>query len=173
MGSLPHSSQRASFWQDYLTDAESCIFPTFLEQSARPTGSQRRTKRIDASSCDRSTATLFSAHDADITEWCAAAWAVLLGRYLAADHVCFGLTFNRAGAQQYSACRMPLPRDRSLSSILTEMKESLGSCLSFSFQSIPEFLSVVGLENQLFNTSVRFDFGDMEYPSGSRTAGVS
>lgn len=148
MGSLPQSSQRASFWQDYLTDAESCIFPTLIEQSARPTGSQRRTKPIDASSCN-----------ADVT---IAAWAVLLGRYLAADNVCFGLVFNRAGAQQYSACRIPLPEDTSLSSVVAGTKEALQSCIAFSFQHMSEFESVLGLENQLFNTSVRLDFRDSE-----------
>lgn len=165
MGSLSQSSQRASFWQEYLTDAESCIFPTLIEQSARPTHPQRRSKTIDASSFN------CLAHDVDIAELCVAAWAVLLGRYLAADHVCFGLTFDRAGTRQYSACRMPLPEDKPLSSILTETRKSLD--LSFSFQSISEFQSVVGPENQLFNTSVRLDHGDSGYSSESRTAEVS
>ncbi|KAF4539218.1 Nonribosomal peptide synthase protein [Lasiodiplodia theobromae] len=164
MGSLSQSSQRASFWQEYLTDAESCIFPTLIEQSAKPTHSQRRTKTIDASSFNH------LAHDVGIAELCVAAWAILLGRYLAADHVCFGLTFDRAGTRQYSACRMPLPEDKPLSSILTQTRKSLESHLSFSFQSISEFQSVVGPENQLFNTSVRLDHGDSGYPSESRTA---
>lgn len=172
MGSLPQNSQRALFWQGYLTDAESCIFPTLIEQSDRPVGPQRRTKAINAS-CSRSTANLWSAHDVDITELCVAAWAVLLGRYLAADHVCFGLTVNRAGAQQHSACRMLLQGDRKISSVLTVTKEAFESCLSFAFQSSSEFQSIVGVENQLFNTSVLFDLGNSEYPSHSQTAEVS
>jgi hypothetical protein len=172
MGSLPQTSQRASFWQKYLANAESCIFPTLIEQSARPTDSWR-TKPIDASLFNRSIANLCSAHDVSITELCVAAWAVLLGRYLAADHVCFGLTFGRAGDQQYSACRTALLEDRLMSSIVIETKESLESCLSFSFQSTSEFQSVVGPENRLFNTSVRLDYDDSGYPRGCRTVEVS
>ncbi|EKG18856.1 AMP-dependent synthetase/ligase [Macrophomina phaseolina MS6] len=65
---------------------------------------------------------------------------------------------------------MLLQGDRKISSVLTVTKEAFESCLSFAFQSSSEFQSIVGVENQLFNTSVFFDLGNSEYPSHSQTA---
>lgn len=148
-------SQRPTFWVEYLSDLSS-IFPKLLENSTAGKGS-RRTQAVKCPPLPSINHALNATGSIAAIDLFSAAWAILLGRYLKADQVCFGTTDGGT----HTISRVLLDKQQPVLAVLSEYRRSRDMCSSHQTQSMGKLLQTLGPGQQLFNTSVSYNGGNL------------
>ncbi|KAK0630903.1 hypothetical protein B0T17DRAFT_234637 [Bombardia bombarda] len=155
-----HSS-KSPFWSKHL-DGVSCIFPRLSEDSScdqaitnLPSIQYQRVQCFPSATAD--TTLSIQVDGTRHTDLYCAAWAILLGRYLGTDRVCFGTVeeLTTSPSPCYYACPVLLTRDENVSSAILECRKSLETSRPYGFDTPSAFHEAIGLPRQpCFNTAI-------------------
>lgn len=150
-------SETAKYWQFYLADCEPCFFPQLTDSVIveRQKG-LRQYVSIDTAESGAIFADFCVLHNVTIADVLQTTWAVILGRYIGTDEVCFGSVMpSDKGKKAFTIRRAQLGSEDPISQVLTKLHKSVLESLPHAF-SPNESQAVVLGKQALFNSTMNF-----------------
>jgi hypothetical protein len=160
-------SSRARYWQNYLEDVGPCYFPKLTDGIDTDRQLERREQvRVDIRISGAPLAKFCQHQNVMVAEVLQTVWAVVLGRYIGSEEICFGTAIHASsngGETTYMVSRARLGSEDPISKTLSDMQESLVRGLPHACCSLADIQKMLPIEQPLFNStiSLRSDDGEV------------
>lgn len=159
-------SSRTRYWQNCLENVGPCYFPKMTDGIDTDRQLERREQvRIDIRTSGTTLAKFFQCRNVTASEVLQTVWAVVLGRYIGSEEVCFGTamhTSSSCGKTAYLVSRTRLGSENPISKTLSDTHESLVRGLPHACCSLADIKEMIKVEQPLFNTTINIRKEDGE-----------